>query len=147
MKFKRIPFVGFYLYVLSLVLLIVGYVISMSAFQAFSLDVDRFVLIFPIFAMWIIIVQVVMSFVDVNKPLWMGAADLLFCFLVLFAFGRVLIPFLTPIGIYFTVNMGDVATYAIAIPRCITGCVFLIASCIFFIAGNFFKIVKIKENN
>ena len=98
MKFKRIPFVGFYLYVLSLVLLIVGYVISMSAFQAFSLDVDRFVLIFPIFAMWIIIVQVVMSFVDVNKPLWMGAADLLFCFLVLFAFGRVLIPFLTPIG-------------------------------------------------
>ncbi len=145
MKLKTTPFVGFYLYVASFIVLLVAYIIALSTFNAYSLSPDRFVIIFPLFAMWIIVVQIVMSFVDKNKPAWFNAIDLLFCFLVLFAFGKLLIPFLTPIGIYFTVNMGDMETYAIVVPRCIAGCVLFVVSSLLFVVGSFFKIVKRKE--
>ena len=145
MKTKRIPFVGFYLYVVSFIVLLVAFIISLSTFKAFNQTPDRFVVIFPIFAMWIILIEIAMSFVDKHKPVWFNAIDLLFCFFVLFAFGKLLIPFLTPIGIYYTVNMGDLETYAIVVPRCITGCVLFVVSALLFVAGSFFKIVKIKE--
>ena len=145
MKARRIPFVGFYLYIVAFVILLVAYILALTTFSAYSLSPDRFVVIFPLFAMWIIIVQVVMSFIDEDKPFWLNTIDLLFCFLVLFAFGRLLIPFLTPIGIYFTVNMGDLETYAIVVPRCIAGCVLFAVSCIVFITGSFFKVAIIKE--
>lgn len=142
---NKTPFVGFYFYVASLIVLIIAYVIAISTFNAYGLPPDRFVIVFPIFAMWIIFAQILMSFVDENKPIWFNATDILFCFFVVFTFGRLLIPFLTAIGIYFTVNMGDMETFAIVVPRCITGCAMLVASCVLFIAGSFFKIVKIKE--
>lgn len=145
--FKKlpIPFVGFGLYFVSFVLLLVAYIIAILAFTGFNLPVDRFVLIFPIFGMVIILAQLVVSMLDENKPLWFDGINVLFCFLVLFSFARLLIPFLTPIGIYFTVNMGDVETYAIVVPRCITGCILFAVSCLFFIAANFFKVTYKKE--
>lgn len=145
MKTKRIPFVGFYLLIISLLLLVIAYFISISTFQAFGYDTDRFVIVLPLFAMWIIIVQAIMSFIDKDKPLWTHAIDLLYCVFVIFTFARLLIPFLTPIGIYFTVNMGDMETYAVGVPRCLAGCVLYIVSCLFFIAASFFKTVNIKE--
>ena len=147
MKIKRIPHIGFYLLIVSLICLIVAYFLSFATFNAFSYDVNKFVLVLPIFASIIIILEIAMSFIDKDKPFWTRGIDLLFCVFVIFAFANLLIPFLTPIGIYFTVNMGDTETYAIAIPRCIAGCVFYVVSAIIFVASSFFNIVKIKEVN
>jgi hypothetical protein len=147
MKIKRIPHIGFYLLIASLVCLIVAYILSIATFNAFSYDVNKFVLVLPIFASIIIILEIAMSFIDKDKPFWTRGIDLLFSVFVIFAFANLLIPFLTPIGIYFTVNMGDTETYAIAIPRCIAGCIFYVVSAIIFVASSFFNIVKIKEAN
>ena len=147
MKIKRIPFIGFYFYAASFIVLLIAFIFALSAFNGFNLSPDRFVVVFPLFAMWIILIEVVMAFVDKNKPAWFHAIDILFCFFVLFAFGKLLIPFLTPIGILYTVNMGDVEIYKIVVPRCLAGCVLFVISTVFFIAGSFFKIVKIKETN
>lgn len=141
LKFKM-PSLGLYFYVAALAILIAAYVIAIQTFNAFSLAVDRFVLIFPIFAMYIIVLQIVMSYLDDDKPIWFGAIDLLFCFFVLFSFGKLLSPFLTIIGIYFTVNMGDISTYAIVVPKCITGCILFAVSGIVFVTGSFFNIFK-----
>ena len=145
MKKRRLPFVGFYLYALALTVLVVAYIMAISTFKVFSYDVDRFVIILPIFAMWIIILQITMSFFDTNQPVWFNAIDLAFCVLVLFTFAKTLIPFLTNIATFFTVNMGDVKTFAIGVPRCIASCVLLVVSCIIFIVGSFFKIFTERE--
>ena len=145
MKNKKLPWIGLYFYAVSLIVLIVAYIIALSTFKAYNEAPDRFVIIFPLFAMYIIIAEVVMSFLDKDKPVWFSLIDLAYCFLVLFSFAKLLIPLLTPIGIYFTVNMGDMETYAVVVPRCITGCVLFAVSGALFVIGSFFKIVKIKE--
>lgn len=145
MKTKKIPFVGLYLHALAFICVLVAYILSIRTFNIFGYDVDRFVLILPIFAMWLLVVQVVMSYIDKDKPIWTNVIDLFFCVLLVFAFAKLLIPFLTPIGIFFSVNMGDMATYALGVPRCIAGCVLYVVASILFIVSAFFNIWKTKE--
>lgn len=145
MKNKRIPFIGFYLYISSLIVLVIAYFIAISTFNVFQYDVDRFVLVFPLLAIWIIVIQIVMSFIDKDKPAWTNVIELAFCALVLIAFAKTLIPFLTNIATYYTVAMGDMKTFAIGVPRCITGCILFIVSCLLFVIGSFFKVVIFKE--
>lgn len=145
MKRKIIPSVGFYLLAVSFVTLIVGYILSFATFNAFGYTLNRFVIIFPIFAMIITILNLVTSFLDERRPFWASILDLGYSSLTLLSFAHLLIPFLTPIGIYFTVNMGDMETYAIGVPKCITGCVFYLVSTILFVAASFFKNWKVKS--
>jgi len=141
-----IPFVGLIAYIISLGLLVVGYILAISTFQVFEYDIDRFVIVLPILAIWIIVVQVVMSFLGKEKSL-LVVLEIAYCVLVLFTLSKTLIPFLTNIATYYTVTMGDMETFAIGVPRCITACVLMVVSCIFFIIGSFFKMVKGNENN
>lgn len=138
---KVIPYVGFGAYIIALGLLIAGFILSILTFKVFGYDVDRFVIVLPILAAWILIVQLTMSFVDKDKPVWTNIIDIAYCVLVLFALAKTLIPFLTNIATYYTVAMGDMGTFAIGVPRCITACVLFAVSCIFFIVGSFFKVV------
>ena len=150
MKHKLpIPFVGLFANIIALGLLIAGYILSISTFHVFEYDVDRFVIVLPLLAMWIIIVQTVMSFIDKDKPVWTNVIEVAYCVLVLFAFAKTLIPFLTNIATFYTVTMGDMETFAIGVPRCITACVLMVVSCVFFIIGSYFKIVinRNKEDN
>ena len=142
MKHKLpIPFVGLFANIIALGLLIAGYILSISTFHIIEYDVDRFVIVLPLLAMWIIIVQTVMSFIDKDKPVWTNVIEVAYCVLVLFAFAKTLIPFLTNIATFYTVTMGDMETFAIGVPRCITACVLMVVSCVFFIIGSYFKIV------
>ena len=145
MKTRRIPYIGFYIYIISLITLIIGYITAIQTFNIFQYKLDRFVMIFPLFAMWIILLEIIVSIVDINKPAFTATIDVLFSVFVIFAFAKTLIPFLTNIATFFTVNMGDMALFAVGVPRCITACVLFIVSGIIFIAGSFFKVVKIKE--
>ena len=145
MKTKRVPFVGFYLLLGALGTLIAAFVLAGQTFRGYSYDLDRYLLVLSIFAIWVLVIQLVMSFVDRNKPKWTQALDLAYCVMVVFCFAKLLIPFLSPIGIYFTVNMGDMETYAYVVPRCIAGCVLYVLSCAFFIAASFLDVVKFKE--
>lgn len=147
MNRKRIiPFVGLFAYIFALGFLIAGYALAISTFHVFEYDVDRYVIVLPILAMWIIVIQIVTSFIDEEKPAWSNVIEVAYCILVLFAFAKTLIPFLTNIATYFTVTMGDMETFKIGVPRCITACVMFVISCSFFILGSFFGIVLFKES-
>lgn len=142
-----IPYIGLFAYLIALGLLIAGLVLSISTFQVFQYDVDRFVIVLPIIAAWIIFIQIIMSFLDKEKPIWTNVIEIAYCVLVLFALAKTLIPFLTNIATYYTVTMGDMETFAIGVPRCIISCVMFVISCIFFIIGSFFKTVLVKERS
>ena len=144
---SKIPFVGLFAYIIALGLLIVGYALAISTFHVFEYDVDRFVIVLPLLAMWIIIIQIVMTSIDKEKPVWTNAIEVAYCVLVLFAFAKTLIPFLTNIATYYTVTMGDMETFEIGVPRCITACILMVVSCIFFIVGSYFKMFIYKFNN
>ena len=142
-----IPSVGLFAYIVALGLLVAGTILSITTFNIFEYDIDRFVIVLPIIAAWIIIVQIVMSFVDKEKPVWTNVIDIAYCVLVLFALANTLIPFLTNITTFYTVAMGDMETFAIGVPRCITACVLFAVSCIAFIIGSFFKTVIVKKED
>lgn len=142
-----VPYIGLFAYFIALGLLVAGTILSIATFNIFEYDVDRFVIVLPIIAAWIIIIQIVMSFVDKEKPTWTNVIDIAYCVLVLFALANTLIPFLTNIATFYTVAMGDMETFAIGVPRCITACVLLAVSCIIFIIGSFFKTVIVKKEN
>ena len=142
-----IPSVGLFAYIVALGLLVAGTILSITTFNIFEYDIDRFVIVLPIIAAWIIIVQIVMSFVDKEKPVWTNVIDIAYCVLVLFALANTLIPFLTNITTFYTVAMGDMETFAIGVPRCITACVLFAVSCIVFIIGSFFKTVIVKKED
>ena len=145
MKTRRIPAIGFYIYIVSFIVLIIGYITAIQTFNIFQYKLDRFVILFPLFAMWIIVLEIIVSFVDKNKPAFTAAIDILFTVFVIFAFAKTLIPFLTNIATYFTVAMGDMALFAVGVPRCITSCVLFIVSGVLFTIGSFFKVINIKE--
>ena len=144
MKFrlKKMPFVGFGFFLLALIALIIGYALTFKTYQLdHNSDPNRLVVILPIFAIWILLIQLVMSFIDDNRPVWLDAINVVYCFLVLFAFGKFISGFLEYIGIYYTVHeMGDVATMEAVVPKAILASVFLIVSCVLFIVGSFFKV-------
>ena len=72
---SKIPFVGLFAYIIALGLLIVGYALAISTFHVFEYDVDRFVIVLPLLAMWIIIIQIVMTSIDKEKPVWTNVIE------------------------------------------------------------------------
>ncbi len=133
-----IPGVGSILQLLSLILLVVGFIFYFACWSAFGYGQDRFVIAFTILAIWVSILMLATDFFDAKRPIWVASIGLVYCFFVLFSFGRILAPCISPIGILFTVNMGDMETYAIGVPRCFVSIGGYLLSALFFVASSFF---------
>lgn len=148
MKIKWLrPGAGTILLLASLVLLCVGFGFYFACFDALGYQQDRFVIAFSIIAMWIILALIVTDYIDAERPIYVTAVGLFYCFLVLFAFSRVLIPCLSPIGILFTVNMGDKEAFALGVPRCFASCGCYALSALTFLLSYFFRGFQRKEAN
>jgi len=136
------PSVGFILLACSLVFTIVAFILYNSTFNVFNYQPSNQVIAYTIIALWGILFLLINSLLAGNKPVLGSIFYLINCFALLFAFSYLLIPCLSQIAVFFTVNMGDMETYALGVPRCIAGCVFFVLALLCNIVSSFFNVVK-----
>lgn len=138
LNLKRILNPKFILVLLSLIIMIVGFILYFSTFRVFGYSDSKWVIGLTIIALWLEII-VLANQAFANKPFYVSFIYILIPFMVMIIIGQYLIPCLSPIGIYFTVNMGDMETYALGVPRCIAGVALYLVSAIALIGASFFK--------
>ena len=140
MKLKiKIPGIGFILLFLSLIFTFVGFILYFRTFSIFHYLESRVTIATTIIAILGTLFLLVNSLISEDKPYHLNVLYIINVVALLFAFAYFLIPCLSPIGIYFTVNMGDMETYALGVPRCIAGCVFYVLATVFNVVASFFK--------
>ena len=140
MKLKlRIPGVGFILLALAFIFTIVGFVLYFQTFDIFHYQQSKITIATTIISLWGMLFLIINALFKGDNPDAFNVFYLINAFALVFAFSYFLIPCLSPIGIYFTVNMGDMETYALGVPRCITGCVFYVLAMILNVCASFFK--------
>lgn len=137
---------GFYLLVITLLFTIAAFIMHLSTFEAFHYELDRYVISLLIIVFWCLICVIISSLFNHKESKILDILYLLAIFALTIGFIKFIIPCISPIGIYFTVNnMGDVEANAIGVPRClITSGLFLI-SIITLIISSFLK--KRKEED
>ncbi len=136
------PRAGFYLLASAFVLVIGGFVLYFGAFDALSYSDDRWVIALTVIAFWSMAFLLVNSVLAGDKPFWTGVFYVIIVFALMFAFARFLSACLSPIGIYFTVTMGDMEAYALGVPRCIAGVICYVLATVCTIVAAFNKPVK-----
>ena len=132
--------------VAAIIMTFVGFMLYFSTFAAFNYSQDRWVIALTIISLWGLVVLAINALVFA-KPFRFEFFYVVIPFALVIAIGKLLIPCLSPIGIYFTVNMGDMETYAIGVPRCIAGVVFYLLGVILTIVASFFSFKKEVENH
>lgn len=146
MKIKlQIPRVGFILLALSLIFTIIGYCYYQYTFEVFNYQPSKLIIAMTIISVWSTISLLVNSLFFSDKHSFFDVFYLINVVAVILSFAYLLMPCLSPIGVYFTVNMGDMETYSKGVPSCITGCVFYVLSAIITIVASFFVPTKGKE--
>ncbi|MCH5162810.1 MAG: hypothetical protein J1G38_04905 [Clostridiales bacterium] len=137
-KFKK-PSVGFYLLVASTVLAIAAFVMYSLTYDALTYASDKWVIASMVIAFWCLGCLMLTSVISGNGAkitdvfYWLGVMSLT---LALFKF---ITPCLSPIGVYFTVNMGNMEAYSIGVPRGIAGAVLYVLSVLSLIVSAFFS--------
>ena len=141
MKIK-LPSIGLILLSVATIFTIVGFILYFSTFSVFNYQQSKVTIACTIMSLWGMIFLIVNGLFAGEKPVAFNIFYIINCFALAFAFSYFLIPCLSPIGVYFTVNMGDMETYALGVPRCIAGCVFYVLALILNIVASFFKVTK-----
>ncbi len=133
------PFVGFYLLACSLLFTIIGFALYFATFRTFDYQDDRWVIALTIISLYSILFLMINGLLAGDQPFWTGIFHLVITFALVISFANFLIPCLSPIGIYFTVNMGDMETYAIGVPRCLAGVAFYVLAILCNVVSSFFS--------
>ena len=138
----KIPRTGFYLLAAATVLTIVAFVMYFGAFEALSFETDRWVVALTVLAFWSMAFLMINSLFAGDAPFWTSAFYAVTVLALMFSFARMLMACLSPIGIYFTVNMGNMEAYAQGVPRCIAGVACYVVATICVVVSAFFRISK-----
>jgi hypothetical protein len=133
------PRAGFYVTAAALVLSIVGFVLYFKAFEALGYNDDRWVIALTVIAFWSMAFLTVNALFAGDSPFWSCVFYVIIVFALLIALAKFLSACLSPIGIYFTVNMGDMAAYAQGVPRCIAGVACYAVAAICIVVASFMK--------
>ncbi len=147
LKVKK-PAVGFYLLAAALAVIIAAFIVSVDTFRVFHYDLDKWVVALNVIILWTLVCILANSFFLGDKFLpsvfFYGIA--LFCTVI--ALFKLLIPCLSPIGIYFTVhNMGDVEANALGVPRCIAGVALYVVAIVLLTTSAFMRVSKGGDGN
>lgn len=127
---------------ISLICTIVGFIYYGLTFSVFKFNTDRGLVTCSILAIWLLVVLIATGILDKNQPWYLSFIYVLMPFLLLYSMFQLVSPCITPIGIYFTVSMGDIETNSIGVPRCITGVIFYLVGTISFLVASFFSLRK-----
>ncbi len=133
---------AFYLQLIALVFLCVGYANYFHTMTAFDYPADRWIMLLSIAAIVLIAFQMVNGVVAGNQTgtVFVLAAGVVFIALVVCFY---LSSCIANIAIYFSVGgMGNVEANAVGVPSCIRGIVLLVISIVSTIASAFFPSVK-----
>ncbi len=141
------PAVGFYLAAAALIVFITAFCFSIATFNIFASETDKWVIAMNVLGIWLLVCILANSFFMGEKftliSLFYGAA--MMCAII--ALFKLLIPCLSPIGVYFTVNMGDRETQAKIVSKCLPGVALYVVSIVLLIVSSFMKISKGGEEN
>lgn len=137
-KLKK-PGIGFYLTAVSLLFAVLAFIMYGVTFSAFHYTADRWVTALLIIALWCEMCLLVNSLLSGNKPFFMDIFYIGGIFALTVCMFKFLVPCLSPMGIYFTVNnMGDVEANALGVPRAIVCLVFFVISVLSLAVSSFF---------
>lgn len=135
----RKPGAGFFLLAVSLLLTIIGFCYFFSSYNVFGFVYSRTVIALTIIAMWSMLVLMGCALYGGERPLWLAAFYLVTVFCLAVSAIEFIKPGLGNIATYFTVNMGDMETYAVAVPRTITGVALYAVATLFALVASFFR--------
>ena len=135
---------GFYLLLASLILTIVGFIYFFLTFNTFSYSYDKFVIALTIIAIYGTLFLLINGFLAGDRPRLVSIFYVINVFALMISFAYFLIPCLSPIGILFTVSMGDMETYAKGVPLCFVGVGCYVIAVILTVIAAFFPMIKKK---
>ena len=141
LKLKK-PSLGFYFLISSLVFTIIGFILYFRTFSIFSYQQSKQVIIYVIIALWGTLYLIINNLFFGEKPYIGNLFYFSNCFSLLLSFTYLLVPCLSQIAVFFTVNMGDMETYALGVPRCIAGCIFFVLAAILNVVSAYFNITR-----
>lgn len=139
LKIKK-PGVGFYLLAASMLFTVIGFCYFFSSYDVFGFVYSRTVIALTVLALWSMTVLLASALYNGERPLWLAAFYLITVFGLAVSAVEFIKPGLGNIATYFTVNMGDMETYAVAVPQTITGVVMYVVAAVLAIASSFFRI-------
>ncbi len=139
LKIKK-PGVGFYLLAASMLFTVIGFCYFFSSYSVFGFVYSRTVIALTVLALWSMTVLLASALYNGERPLWLAAFYLITVFGLAVSAVEFIKPGLGNIATYFTVNMGDMETYAVAVPQTITGVVMYVVAAVLAIASSFFRI-------
>lgn len=139
LKIKK-PGIGFYLLAASMLFTVIGFCYFFSSYSVFGFVYSRTVIALTVLALWSMTVLLASALYNGERPLWLAAFYLITVFGLAVSAVEFIKPGLGNIATYFTVNMGDMETYAVAVPQTITGVVMYVVAAVLAIASSFFRI-------
>lgn len=142
----KVPRTGFYLLLGATVLSIVAFGLYFGAFDALSYSMDKWVVALTVLAFWSMAFLMINAIFAGDNPAWTGVFYIIAVMTLLVSMARLLMACLSPIGIYFTVNMGDMEAYALGVPRCIAGVACYVVATICISVSAFFCPAKERRN-
>ena len=133
----KVPGFGFGAAALALVCTIVGFVMFFLTYAAGGYAISRWTIMCSVLSMWLLVLLMLNGIFAGEKPVWTAVIYAVIAFLLTYGTIRFIQPCLTQIGIYFTVNMGDVEMNRIVTFRSITSAAFYVAAIIMTIVSAF----------
>ncbi len=143
-KLKK-PGVGFILLSLSLVFIIVAFILFLKTYAIFEYDTNRWAITASILAIWFLVFILVNSLFKGDNPFWIVLIYGIITFLLTFAVVKFISPCFAPIGIYFTVIMGNVEQILAGVPRALAGAACYLVSILLILVASFLPSMR-KEH-
>lgn len=134
------PRTGTYLLAASLVLALVGFGYFFSSYAVFGFSLSRWVIALTVIAVWCILLLIANGLYSGERPLWTAIFYVITGFCLVLAALEFVKPGIASIATYFTVNMGDMETFEIAVPQTITGVALYVVSAVLAITASFFRL-------
>ena len=135
-KMKK-PGIGFILLSLSLVCVIVAFVLYLKTYSIFEYDTNRWGISCTILAIWFLLFININGLFKGEKPFWTSIIYGVVISLLVVAVTQFINPCLAPMGIYFTVIMGNVEQILAGVPRAIAGAVFYVVAIVLILVSSF----------
>ena len=124
------PSVGYVLLAVSFVFAATAFVLYFTTYNALHYEANLYVIALTVIGLWSFGCLLANGLFAKNRPFWMDVFFVIGVFALVLAAILFLSSCLSPIGIYFTVNMGDVEANAAGVPRCLAGVAFYALSAI-----------------
>ncbi len=122
-RIKRMH-VGFYLMVIAFACTIAAMITYTQTYNVFGYKFNRWVFLMTFLAMWCMLFMLVNTFIVGDKPKWVSYLYIVISFTLVLSVVQFINPCLSPIGIYFTVNMGNMDVNKIGVPKAILTAIF-----------------------